>query len=188
MLAQEVSNTDLLMDLCDGIYLARVQGNLKAEWELYHAPCQHVGAHVNPVSLCKCTVSFTFHAEELIRIYRSPELLAHVADQKGSREHYVPGAFILVHAGAAVAMHFVARCSKPLLLLTKHAVSNEAGACSKPIRHAAVAGRRTQIMPSVPSLQSVPSVDSMPMTSRWQLVARQIRRHCLGSFVGQISP
>lgn len=91
MVYEEVSNTDLLLDLCDGIYLARVQGNLKAEWELYH---------------------------ELIRIYRSPELMAHVSEQKG---------------------------------------------------------RRNQIVPTVPSLQTVPSVDSMPTSARWQLVARQIR-------------
>ena len=40
---QEVSNTDLLLDLCDGIYLARVQGNLKAEWELYHESWRPIG-------------------------------------------------------------------------------------------------------------------------------------------------
>ena len=37
---QEVSDTELLLDLCDGIYLARVQGNLHAEWMLYHEACQ----------------------------------------------------------------------------------------------------------------------------------------------------
>ncbi|CAK9018503.1 unnamed protein product [Durusdinium trenchii] len=55
MIYEEVSDTDLLLDLCDGIYLARVQGNLDAEWMLYH---------------------------ELIRIYRSPELLAHISGNK----------------------------------------------------------------------------------------------------------
>jgi len=57
MIYEEVNDTDLLLDLCDGIYLARVQGNLQAEWMLYH---------------------------ELIRIYRSPELLAHLSGKKGS--------------------------------------------------------------------------------------------------------
>eukprot|EP00434_Breviolum_minutum_P023573 symbB.v1.2.020793.t1/scaffold1769.1/size102324/3 len=56
MIYEEVNDTDLLLDLCDGIYLARVQGNLQAEWMLYH---------------------------ELIRIYRSPELLAHLSGKKG---------------------------------------------------------------------------------------------------------
>lgn len=57
MIYEEVSDTNLLLDLCDGIYLARVQGNLHAEWMLYH---------------------------ELIRIYRSPELLAHLSGKKGA--------------------------------------------------------------------------------------------------------
>ena len=43
---QEVSDTDLLLDLCDGIYLARVQGNLHAEWMLYHAACSGCGCGV----------------------------------------------------------------------------------------------------------------------------------------------
>ncbi|CAJ1339966.1 unnamed protein product [Effrenium voratum] len=65
MIYEEVSDTDLLLDLCDGIYLARVQGNLRAEWELYH---------------------------ELLRIYRSPELLAHVSSKKGHGEKPKPDA------------------------------------------------------------------------------------------------
>ena len=54
---QEVSNTDLLMDLCDGIYLARVQGNLRAEWELYHEPGQQFGPHTGMSRVRRSTKS-----------------------------------------------------------------------------------------------------------------------------------
>mmetsp|Transcript_15617 Transcript_15617/g.48892 ORF Transcript_15617/g.48892 Transcript_15617/m.48892 type:complete len:422 (-) Transcript_15617:42-1307(-) len=52
---EEVPDTDLLLDLCDGIYLARIQGNLDIEYKLYY---------------------------ELIRIYRSPELLARISEPR----------------------------------------------------------------------------------------------------------
>jgi len=52
---EEVPDTDLLLDLCDGIYIARIQGDLDTEYKLYY---------------------------ELIRVYRSPELLARVSQPK----------------------------------------------------------------------------------------------------------
>jgi hypothetical protein len=57
---EEMPETELLLDLCNGIYIARIQGNLKAEWDLYH---------------------------ELLRIYRSPEMLLDVTKEKRSREN-----------------------------------------------------------------------------------------------------
>eukprot|EP00427_Karlodinium_veneficum_P048588 CAMPEP_0169246408 /NCGR_PEP_ID=MMETSP1016-20121227/34716_1 /TAXON_ID=342587 /ORGANISM="Karlodinium micrum, Strain CCMP2283" /LENGTH=576 /DNA_ID=CAMNT_0009326981 /DNA_START=42 /DNA_END=1769 /DNA_ORIENTATION=+ len=56
---EEMPETELLLDLCNGIYIARIQGNLKAEYDLYH---------------------------ELLRIYRSPELLLDVTKEKRHRE------------------------------------------------------------------------------------------------------
>jgi len=55
---EEVPDTELLEDLINGVYIARIQGNLHVEYKLYH---------------------------ELIRIYRSPELLAHVTRGKKSQ-------------------------------------------------------------------------------------------------------
>lgn len=52
MIYEEVPTTDLLLDLCNGIYTARLQGNMEVEFKLYY---------------------------ELIRVYRSPELLAYVS-------------------------------------------------------------------------------------------------------------
>eukprot|EP00928_Gymnodinium_smaydae_P042705 TRINITY_DN28719_c0_g1_i1.p1 TRINITY_DN28719_c0_g1~~TRINITY_DN28719_c0_g1_i1.p1 ORF type:complete len:2434 (-),score=419.29 TRINITY_DN28719_c0_g1_i1:49-6879(-) len=52
---EELTDTSFISELCDGIYLARMQGNSMTEWNLY---------------------------QELIRIYRSPELLAHVSNPK----------------------------------------------------------------------------------------------------------
>jgi len=55
---EEVPDTELLEDLINGVYIARIQGNLHVEYKLYH---------------------------ELIRIYRSPELLAHVTRGKKAK-------------------------------------------------------------------------------------------------------
>lgn len=52
---EELEDTKILLDLCNGIYIARIQGDLEKEWELYF---------------------------ELIRIYRSPELLLAVSQRK----------------------------------------------------------------------------------------------------------
>lgn len=52
---EEMPNTDLLLDLCNGVYIARIQGNLEVEWKLYH---------------------------ELIKIYRSPEVVLRVTAPK----------------------------------------------------------------------------------------------------------
>jgi len=57
MIYEELPDTKTLQDLCSGIYIARIQGNIKEEWELYHA---------------------------LIRIYRSPELLMNITNPKDS--------------------------------------------------------------------------------------------------------
>eukprot|EP00929_Paragymnodinium_shiwhaense_P093066 TRINITY_DN53122_c0_g2_i1.p1 TRINITY_DN53122_c0_g2~~TRINITY_DN53122_c0_g2_i1.p1 ORF type:complete len:2885 (-),score=452.52 TRINITY_DN53122_c0_g2_i1:224-8878(-) len=54
ILYEELPDTDLLHDLCDGIYIARIQGNLETEFRLYY---------------------------ELIRIYRSPLLLGEVSGE-----------------------------------------------------------------------------------------------------------
>eukprot|EP00401_Gymnodinium_catenatum_P051437 CAMPEP_0117547238 /NCGR_PEP_ID=MMETSP0784-20121206/47023_1 /TAXON_ID=39447 /ORGANISM="" /LENGTH=400 /DNA_ID=CAMNT_0005344141 /DNA_START=1 /DNA_END=1203 /DNA_ORIENTATION=- len=54
---EELPDTSLLMELCDGIYLARTQKNIEVEWQLYH---------------------------ELIRIFRSPELLTLVTNPRGA--------------------------------------------------------------------------------------------------------
>lgn len=52
---EEMESTSLLMELCDGVYLARIQGNLQVEYNLYH---------------------------ELIGIYRSTEMLTHVSKSR----------------------------------------------------------------------------------------------------------
>jgi len=52
MIYEEMPNTDLLLDLCNGIYTARINGDLNAEYKLYY---------------------------ELIHIYRSPELLFEIS-------------------------------------------------------------------------------------------------------------
>lgn len=57
---EEMPDTELLRDLCNGIYIARIQNNLPVEYKLYH---------------------------ELIRIYRSPELLSHISQPKDSIRH-----------------------------------------------------------------------------------------------------
>merc|ERR1712008_556553 len=54
---EEVPNPDLLLELCDGIYVARIQGNTQKEYTLYH---------------------------ELIQIFRSPELLCRVTHPKAA--------------------------------------------------------------------------------------------------------
>lgn len=52
---EEMNDTDLLQDLCSGIYIARITGDLKSEYAFYY---------------------------ELIRIYRSPELLLDISKPK----------------------------------------------------------------------------------------------------------
>ena len=158
-----MSNTDLLLDLCDGIYLARVQGNLKAEWELYHEPWQHSGETWR--TTCGCTYRLLFFPEELIRIYRSPELLAHVADQKGRAKLclILSPAALMTLMSAYDFFH-----ARPQITTKQPSLRN--------FPKRGHAGRRNQITPTVPSLQSVPSLDSMQASSRWQLVARQLRR------------
>merc|ERR1719215_1884768 len=52
MIWEELPDTTLLMDLCNGIYIARIQGFLETEYKLYY---------------------------QLVQIYRSPELLLDVA-------------------------------------------------------------------------------------------------------------
>ncbi|CAK0802573.1 unnamed protein product [Prorocentrum cordatum] len=54
VLYEELPDTQLLLDLCNGIYIARIQGQLVAEYHLYY---------------------------ELIRILRSPELLLEVSQR-----------------------------------------------------------------------------------------------------------
>jgi len=54
----ELEDTAMLLDMCNGIYLARRAGDLDKEYELYY---------------------------ELIRIYRSPELLVQVSRPRGGR-------------------------------------------------------------------------------------------------------
>jgi len=56
VLYEELPDTQLLLDLCNGIYIARIQGQLAAEYHLYY---------------------------ELIRILRSPELLLEVSQGHG---------------------------------------------------------------------------------------------------------
>lgn len=55
MIFQELSDTELLRDLCNGIYIARINGDLVTEYTLYY---------------------------ELVHIYRSPELLFEVSKGK----------------------------------------------------------------------------------------------------------
>jgi len=55
MIYDELPDTALLTDLCNGIHIARIQGVLQTEYQLYY---------------------------ELIRIYRSPEILLHIAQPK----------------------------------------------------------------------------------------------------------
>jgi len=62
---EEVPDTDLLMDLINGVYIARIQGMLDIEWILYH---------------------------EFLRIYRSPELMQYISKARtitGEREPLV---------------------------------------------------------------------------------------------------
>jgi len=52
---EELPDTDLLMDLCNGIYIARIQGDLEIEYKLFY---------------------------QLVHIYRSPELLLDVSQSQ----------------------------------------------------------------------------------------------------------
>lgn len=54
VLYEELPDTQLLLDLCNGIYIARIQGQLAAEYHLYY---------------------------ELIRILRNPQLLLEVSQR-----------------------------------------------------------------------------------------------------------
>jgi len=63
---EEVPDTALLLDLCDGVYIARNQGDLPREYKLYH---------------------------ELIRIFRSPELLAKITQPKSLTSKNTPCLF-----------------------------------------------------------------------------------------------
>merc|ERR550534_2130850 len=55
---EELEDTSVLLDLCNGIYIARKASDLETEYEFYY---------------------------ELIRIYRSPELLIQVSKPRAGR-------------------------------------------------------------------------------------------------------
>merc|ERR1712019_24459 len=61
MIYDELPDTALLLDLCNGVYIARIQGQLQTEYRLYY---------------------------QLIKIYRSPELLYEVSMPKDSAEWF----------------------------------------------------------------------------------------------------
>ncbi|CAE8741522.1 unnamed protein product [Polarella glacialis] len=60
---EELHETELLEDLCNGIYIARITGDLVMEYEFYY---------------------------ELLRIFRSPELLLDISKPKRNTGHFPP--------------------------------------------------------------------------------------------------